>query len=164
MCESCKNHPEVMTCPTCRIPLPGADALMRNIPMEKLARSYFDKMNQLLCRSRLESRSQNRSRSGSYDQLLNPNSKANNERWWQFISLTLDLDNDHNPMTSGSLNDISYDPNIRKSRQEIFGGYSSVLDLSRNELDNPSIWKVAIKSLWSEIIARYRVRKRKLPI
>ena len=164
MCESCKNHPEVMTCPTCRIPLPGADALMRNIPMEKLARSYFDKMNQLLCRSRLESRSQNRSRSGSYDQLLNPNSKANNERWWQFISLTLDLDNDHNPMTSGSLNDISYDPNIRKSRQEIFGGYSSVLDLSRDESDNPSIWKVAIKSLWSEIISRYRVCKRKLPI
>ena len=23
MCESCKNHPEVVTCPTCRIPLPG---------------------------------------------------------------------------------------------------------------------------------------------
>ena len=45
MCESCKNHPEVMTCPTCRIPLPGPSALMRNIPMEKLARSYFEKMD-----------------------------------------------------------------------------------------------------------------------
>ena len=79
MCESCKNHPEVVTCPTCRIPLPGADALMRNIPMEKLARSYFERINQVVHRSR----SQNRSRSGSYDQLLsgNPTSKANNERW-----------------------------------------------------------------------------------
>merc|ERR1711997_871098 len=52
MCESCKNHPEVMTCPTCRIPLPGPSALMRNIPMEKLARSYFEKMDAFVCRSR----------------------------------------------------------------------------------------------------------------
>ena len=33
MCESCKNHPEVTTCPTCRIPLPGPNSLMRNIPV-----------------------------------------------------------------------------------------------------------------------------------
>ena len=64
MCESCKNHPEVMTCPTCRIPLPGPSALMRNIPMEKLARSYFEKMDVLVCRSR----SANRSRRASVDQ------------------------------------------------------------------------------------------------
>merc|ERR1719225_1695726 len=64
MCESCKNHPEVITCPTCRIPLPGADALMRNIPMEKLARSYFEKMDAFVCRSR----SANRSRRASIDQ------------------------------------------------------------------------------------------------
>ena len=64
MCESCKNHPEVMTCPTCRIPLPGPSALMRNIPMEKLARSYFEKMDVLVCRSR----SANRSRRASIDQ------------------------------------------------------------------------------------------------
>ena len=105
MCESCKNHPEVVTCPTCRIPLPGifvclqfvnllftnyelylyiyniidsgVDALMRNIPMEKLARSYFEKMSQIVSSSRSSrSRSQNRSRSGSYDPLLNPS-----ERW-----------------------------------------------------------------------------------
>ena len=77
MCESCKNHPEVITCPTCRIPLPSPSALMRNIPMEKLARSYFEKMSQIVSSSRSSrSRSQNRSRSGSYDPLLNPS-----ERW-----------------------------------------------------------------------------------
>ena len=47
MCESCKNHPEVSSCPTCRIPLPGPTSLMRNIPMEKLARSYFERMDSL---------------------------------------------------------------------------------------------------------------------
>jgi hypothetical protein len=56
MCESCKNHPEVVTCPTCRIPLPGPSALMRNIPMEKLARSYFEKLD-LINRSRSRSKS-----------------------------------------------------------------------------------------------------------
>ena len=39
MCESCKNHPEVTTCPTCRIPLPGPNSLMRNIPVSE--RSYL---------------------------------------------------------------------------------------------------------------------------
>ena len=69
MCESCKNHPEVMTCPTCRIPLPGPSALMRNIPMEKLARSYFEKMDVFVnCNSRA-SRSENRSRRSSFDML-----------------------------------------------------------------------------------------------
>jgi len=38
MCETCKNHPEVLTCPTCRIPFPGPSSLLRNITMEKLAR------------------------------------------------------------------------------------------------------------------------------
>ncbi len=77
MCESCKNHPEVLTCPTCRIPLTGAGsshALMRNIPMEKLARSYFEQIdNVLLLQSASisrSSRSANRSRRGSCDQLL----------------------------------------------------------------------------------------------
>ena len=33
MCESCKNHPEVVTCPTCRIPLPGMyHSLLDNEP------------------------------------------------------------------------------------------------------------------------------------
>ena len=40
MCESCKNHPEVTTCPTCRIPLPGPNSLMRNIPV-RVHRIYF---------------------------------------------------------------------------------------------------------------------------
>ena len=35
MCESCKNHSEVTTCPTCRIPLPGPNSLMRNIPVSE---------------------------------------------------------------------------------------------------------------------------------
>ena len=30
------------TCPTCRVPL-GPTSLMRNIPMEKLAKTYFDR-------------------------------------------------------------------------------------------------------------------------
>ena len=39
-----REHPEVSCgapCPTCRIPLRGPRDLMRNIPMEKLALSYF---------------------------------------------------------------------------------------------------------------------------
>ena len=76
MCESCKNHPEVMTCPTCRIPLPNASALMRNIPMEKLARSYFEKMETFAyCRSR------NRSRRGSYDQIRANSQPPSNNPW-----------------------------------------------------------------------------------
>ena len=66
----------------------GADALMRNIPMEKLARSYFEKMSQIVSSSRSSrSRSQNRSRSGSYDPLLNPS-----ERWWQQKSARPEVD------------------------------------------------------------------------
>ena len=30
------------TCPTCRVPL-GPTSLIRNIPMEKLAKTYFDR-------------------------------------------------------------------------------------------------------------------------
>ena len=71
MCESCKNHPEVITCPTCRIPLPGPSALMRNIPMEKLARSYFEKMDVFVSSAhRSRSRSENRSRRSSFDILM----------------------------------------------------------------------------------------------
>ena len=71
MCESCKNHPEVITCPTCRIPLPGPSALMRNIPMEKLARSYFEKMDVFVSSNhRSRSRSENRSRRSSFDILM----------------------------------------------------------------------------------------------
>ena len=69
MCESCKNHPEVITCPTCRIPLPGPNALMRNIPMEKLARSYFEKVDVFVSSHRSRSRSENRSRRSSFDLL-----------------------------------------------------------------------------------------------
>ena len=66
MCETCKNHPEVLRCPSCRIPLHGQAAnLMRNIPMEKLARSYYEKVT--VGRSRPHSRcnSRNTSRRGS---------------------------------------------------------------------------------------------------
>ena len=66
MCEACKNHPEVNTCPICRIPLAGSSSLMRNIPMEKLARSYFEKMDIMVCQ-RSRSRSENRSRRASLD-------------------------------------------------------------------------------------------------
>jgi hypothetical protein len=37
MCEQCKNHPEVVTCPTCRIPLPGATDFQR----KTILWSYF---------------------------------------------------------------------------------------------------------------------------
>ena len=39
MCESCKNHPTMKKCPTCRH---GLDAMIRNIGMEKLGRSYYN--------------------------------------------------------------------------------------------------------------------------
>ena len=42
MCETCKDHPEVLRCPTCRMPLQGMSNLMRNIPMEKLARTFYE--------------------------------------------------------------------------------------------------------------------------
>ena len=42
ICEVCKGHTEIRTCPTCRVPL-GPTSLMRNIPMEKLAKTYFDR-------------------------------------------------------------------------------------------------------------------------
>nr|ACO12369.1 E3 ubiquitin-protein ligase SINAT3 [Lepeophtheirus salmonis] len=45
MCDTCKSHPEVITCPTCRVPLVGVNSLMRNLPMEKLARSYYNKLD-----------------------------------------------------------------------------------------------------------------------
>lgn len=48
MCQSCQDHPEVRRCPTCRIPLKKSSSgatLMRNIPMEKLARSYYEKVS-----------------------------------------------------------------------------------------------------------------------
>ena len=82
MCEPCKNHPEVITCPTCRIPLPGPNALMRNIPMEKLARSYFDQLNAMASSNRQNysqrpgSRSRSLSRRGSYDNRNNASSSA----------------------------------------------------------------------------------------
>ena len=41
MCEACSEHPEVARCPSCRIPIANRQ-LMRNIPMEKLARSYYE--------------------------------------------------------------------------------------------------------------------------
>lgn len=48
LCETCKNHPEVTSCPSCRIPLAGTNALMRNIPMEKLAKSYYDRLEAIV--------------------------------------------------------------------------------------------------------------------
>lgn len=41
LCEACKCHQEVRSCPTCRVPL-GPTSLLRNIPLEKLAKSYFE--------------------------------------------------------------------------------------------------------------------------
>ena len=46
MCQTCKEHPEVVRCPSCRIQFnvaEGGDNLMRNIPMEKLARSFYER-------------------------------------------------------------------------------------------------------------------------
>ena len=46
MCQTCKEHPEVVRCPSCRIQFAvhdGGDNLMRNIPMEKLARSFYER-------------------------------------------------------------------------------------------------------------------------
>lgn len=60
MCQTCKEHPEVVRCPSCRIQFTvqegeeGGDNLMRNIPMEKLARSFYERRMQ-----------QHRSRRGS---------------------------------------------------------------------------------------------------
>ena len=50
ICEDCKSHSEIRTCPTCRVPL-GPTSLLRNIPMEKLAKTYFER-----CSSRAASR------------------------------------------------------------------------------------------------------------
>ena len=52
MCQTCKEHPEVVRCPSCRIQFTvqegeeGGDNLMRNIPMEKLARSFYERRMQ----------------------------------------------------------------------------------------------------------------------
>ena len=49
MCQTCKEHPEVVRCPSCRIQFnvaDGGDNLMRNIPMEKLARSFYERRMQ----------------------------------------------------------------------------------------------------------------------
>ena len=80
MCEACKNHPEVMTCPICRIPLEGTSSLMRNIPMEKLARSYFEKMEQVCSRNRSRS-TENGSRRASLDQHNRAGSQPPTERF-----------------------------------------------------------------------------------
>lgn len=45
MCESCKNHPTMKLCPFCRQDLCGPNAMIRNITMEKLARSYYNTKN-----------------------------------------------------------------------------------------------------------------------
>jgi len=42
ICEDCKCHSEIRSCPTCRVPL-GPNSLLRNIPMEKLAKTYFER-------------------------------------------------------------------------------------------------------------------------
>merc|ERR1712106_800512 len=42
ICEQCKGHSEIRACPTCRVPL-GPSSLVRNIPLEKLAKTYFER-------------------------------------------------------------------------------------------------------------------------
>jgi len=42
ICEQCKQRQEIRSCPTCRVPL-GPSSLLRNIPLEKLAKTYFER-------------------------------------------------------------------------------------------------------------------------
>jgi len=42
ICEECKQRQEIRSCPTCRVPL-GPSSLLRNIPLEKLAKTYFER-------------------------------------------------------------------------------------------------------------------------
>lgn len=74
MCEVCKNRPEIISCPSCRIPL-GPNALLRNIPMEKLAKSYFD----AFARRATRNRSRSHSRRGSCDQLSSTRTGLDND-------------------------------------------------------------------------------------
>ncbi|XP_059094963.1 uncharacterized protein LOC131889792 isoform X3 [Tigriopus californicus] len=62
LCETCKDHPEVNRCPSCRIPLNAQINLLRNLPMEKVARSYFEKVESV---DQLSGRSGSVSSSGS---------------------------------------------------------------------------------------------------
>jgi hypothetical protein len=51
MCESCKNHPEVVTCPTCRIPLPGRQSLSMRL-INLLFQSFISCVLKSLCQIR----------------------------------------------------------------------------------------------------------------
>lgn len=41
LCDSCKNHPEIRSCPSCRV-LIVTSQFTRNIPMERLIRSQLE--------------------------------------------------------------------------------------------------------------------------
>ena len=66
ICEECKCHSEIRTCPTCRVPL-GPTSLLRNIPMEKLAKTYFER-----CSSNSRSASRNTEQEQEQEQGLSP--------------------------------------------------------------------------------------------
>ena len=41
ICDSCKNHPEIRSCPSCRVVIVTSQ-FTRNIPMERLIRSQLE--------------------------------------------------------------------------------------------------------------------------
>merc|ERR550539_242229 len=74
ICEQCKQRQEIRSCPTCRVPL-GPTSLLRNIPMEKLAKTYFER-----CSSNSRSASRNTEQEQEQEQGLSPLSSHSSRR------------------------------------------------------------------------------------